>query len=320
MACPHPLTAYRLKQVESSDGKIIQWTKPRLPEEMFEEVKIPCGQCVECRLAYARNWAVRLEHENQMHDQSAFLTLTYDDEHLQYTRSGLPTLNYKDMQSFIKRLRRRLDAISEERRIQAEKLGLPPPPPIRIRFFYSGEYGETTFRPHFHMVLFGWFPADAKYLKKSSSYPLFTSALLDDCWRQGYVWIGRNSFDTFAYVAGYVLKKFRGSKEERDRFYRGRQPERSVMSRRPGIALNWFNKYKGDVFPTDEVVTSKGFVLRPCKYYTEKFLEGLSYEKKRSFLEIRKASFDARPVSIARLLAREERHKAEQRQKLRDVR
>lgn len=301
MACPHPLTAYRLKQVESEDGKVIQWTKPRLPELMFEEIKIPCGQCIECRLAYARNWAVRLEHENQLHDQSAFLTLTYDDEHLRFTDGGLPTLCYKDMQSFIKRLRKRIQG-------------------VKIRFFYSGEYGETTFRPHFHLILFGWWPDDAKYLKKSSDYSIYTSALLDDCWRQGYVWIGRNSFDTFAYVAGYVLKKFRGSKEDREKWYRGREPERSVMSRRPGIALDWFNKYKGDVFPNDEIITSKGFKLHPCRYYTEKFMEDMSYEQKRDFIENRKARLNSRSVCLERLLAREERHTKEQRQKLRDVR
>lgn len=301
MACPHPLTAYRLKQVETVDGKVIQWTKPRLPEGMFEEIKIPCGQCIECRLSYARNWAVRLEHENQMHDQSAFVTLSYDDEHLHFTRSGLPTLCYKDMQSFIKRLRKRIQG-------------------IKIRFFYSGEYGETTFRPHFHLILFGWFPDDAKYLKKSNGYPIFTSALIDDCWRNGYVWIGHNSFDTFAYVAGYVLKKFKGSQEERDKWYQGREPERSVMSRRPGIALEWFNKYKGDVFPNDTVVTSKGFKLHPCRYYSDKFFEGLDYDEKRNFLEDRKKRLASVSPCLDRLLAREQIHKAQQRQKCRDVR
>ena len=72
MACYHPLLAFR------SEGKIV-FNKPFPYAKGFN---LPCGQCVGCRLEYSRQWAVRLVHENQMHDKSCFITLTFNEEEL----------------------------------------------------------------------------------------------------------------------------------------------------------------------------------------------------------------------------------------------
>lgn len=42
----------------------------------FEYIDIPCGQCIECRLAYSRQWATRMMLEAQDHKGCYFLTLT----------------------------------------------------------------------------------------------------------------------------------------------------------------------------------------------------------------------------------------------------
>lgn len=44
------------------------------------------------------------------------------------------------------------------------------------------------------------------------------------------------------------------------------EPEFAVMSRRPGIARDWFAKYRDDVFPHDDVVI-KGQQIKPPRYY-----------------------------------------------------
>lgn len=315
MACAHPLTAYRLIGLQDKSGKTIQWSKPMLPSDKFEEIQLPCGQCIECRLQHARIWALRLEHENSLHDSSCFVTLTYDDEHLRFTKSGLPTLCYDDMRAFLKRLRSRLDVISCQRAEIARMRGLEPPPPIRVRFFYSGEYGESTQRPHYHLILFGWFPSDAQYLKKSSDYKLFSSKILDDCWSLGYTWTGSVTWDSLQYVAGYVTKKMKGRKEDKEKFYRGRAEEKSVMSRRPGIGRGFIEKYMSDVFPLDHCVTSKGFELKPPRYYDEQFFKGLEYDEKRIFLETRQKRLDAVSPCLARLLDREKIHQQQQRKR-----
>jgi hypothetical protein len=45
-------------------------------------------------------------------------------------------------------------------------------------------------------------------------------------------------------------------------------PEFTLMSRRPGIGKAWFDKYKDDVFPSDEVpIPGKGIVNGVPRYY-----------------------------------------------------
>lgn len=42
----------------------------------------PCGKCLACRIARTREWAVRIMHEMSEWEDSVFLTLTYDDDHI----------------------------------------------------------------------------------------------------------------------------------------------------------------------------------------------------------------------------------------------
>jgi hypothetical protein len=44
------------------------------------------------------------------------------------------------------------------------------------------------------------------------------------------------------------------------------KPEYTTMSRRPGIAGDWFDKYKDDVYPSDTIHLS-GREMRPPKFY-----------------------------------------------------
>lgn len=120
MACFHPLRAWRLP----GGGTTLR--EPSCVGAVF--MRLPCGGCVGCRLARAREWALRCTLELREHDSSSWGTLTYDDDHVP------PTLRKAHLSGFIKRLRARGE---------------------RIRFFASGEYGERTGRPHYHPILFG---------------------------------------------------------------------------------------------------------------------------------------------------------------------
>ena len=44
-------------------------------------VPLPCGQCLNCKLNKAKEWAVRCVLEASLYDENFFVTLTYDDEH-----------------------------------------------------------------------------------------------------------------------------------------------------------------------------------------------------------------------------------------------
>ena len=104
-------------------------------------IQIPCGKCIGCRMDYSRSWADRMTyHVFGKEDSSWFLTLTYDDVHLEDLEHSdnydLYSLNYDDMSVFIKNLRNKFRDCS-------------------IDFYFAGEYGDLQFRPHFHLILYG---------------------------------------------------------------------------------------------------------------------------------------------------------------------
>lgn len=212
-------------------------------------LELPCGQCMTCRLAKMRDWAIRCVHEAQMHERNCFITLTYNDEHLPSDGS----VNVKHWQNFAKALRRRFGP---------------------FRFLSCGEYGEQNFRPHYHAVLFGLdFHEDRKELAGKGEFTSWTSEALEECWGKGFCQIGDVSFDSAAYVARYTLNKV--SAEAAEGIYERLNeygevyevhPVYATMSRRPGLGSTWFNQYWTDVYP-DDFVVMKGQKFRPPKFY-----------------------------------------------------
>jgi len=226
-------------------------------------ISIPCGRCVGCRLEKARQWAVRIMHEAKCHQDSSFITLTFDDQHLGNLRSCiscrylLPGLCVCICQSFLKKLRERIQP--KELCWQRKK----------IRFFLAGEYGEKTGRPHYHAIIFGFGFPDKRRLKGEGERALYTSSLLSEVWGAGFASVGSVTFDSASYVANYAQKKVTGHASDgrsAQEIYGGRRPEFLLMSRRPGIGNSWFQRYRSDVYPRDEVIV-RGRRARPPRYY-----------------------------------------------------
>lgn len=246
-------------------------------------VDLPCGQCIGCRMAKGREWAMRCVHEAQMHDTSCFVTLTYDEKHLPDDGG----LHIKDWQLFAKRLRK--------------KVG-------RFRFFMCGEYGDENLRPHFHACLFGVdFISDRSLWKRERGNDLFISPTLGGVWQLGFSTIGSLTYESAAYVARYVLKKVTGdqaaSHYERVDGETGEvhqvRPEFVSMSRRPGLGSDWFDRYKGDVFPRDEVVI-KGRRFRPPRFYDSKLTDDeLASVKARRLAKVGERLDDLSPDRLA---------------------
>lgn len=219
-----------------------------------------CDQCGHCRLRRKREWALRAMHEMQMHSEACFITLTHSPDRMPEDRS----VRLEDWQEFIHRLRK-----------QTKKTGL--------RYLACGEYGREGpgHHPHYHAVLFGHDFRDKTYFGKSNGYPIYVSDELAKAWQyKGYVTVGQVTFDSCAYVAGYVMKKVSG--EAKADHYHGRvdeetgevfpvEPEFAAMSRRPGLGADWFEKYHRDVFPSDHVIhAGKKY---PVPRYYDKLLE-----------------------------------------------
>lgn len=194
--------------------------------------KVPCGQCVECRLNRCRQWVDRLKMEAYQYpaNEVSFLTLTYDDEHLPKDRS----LHKEDLQKFMKRFRAHL-----KRRFNKE-----------IRFFACGEYGEkgeelTGYgRPHYHLIIFGFdfFHIDTLRKVGQNVYGDFHYAsedVIPKCWSYGFNTVCRVTDRVMFYVASYTMKKYNGKLAHEVYDQKGREPVFCVMSRRPGLGANY---------------------------------------------------------------------------------
>lgn len=259
MPCFKPLSAVRYYSTEEGKRKI-SFGRHFENYDTAETLNLPCGQCIGCRLERSRRWAVRLMHEAKLHERNSFLTLTYDDSHVPADMS----LNVEHFQLFMKRLRKRC---SEP-----------------LRFFHCGEYGEQTARPHYHCCLFGEdFSRDRRlYRTTPRGDRLYNSDFLSDVWGLGHAVVGDLTFESAAYVARYCLKKVSG--DAAASHYAGRRPEYVTMSRRPGIGAGWFERYMGDVYPSDEVIVRGRSVMPPPFYdkLLEKVDPGLFDQVKRA--------------------------------------
>lgn len=230
-----------------SDGKTICWSSKSYSKE-YPTFQLPCGKCIECRLEYARNWAVRCVHEAQMHEHSSFITLTYSDENLKS-----PKLDYSDFQKFMKKLRKTQDT------------------PIGV--FVTGEYGEKTKRPHWHAILFGYRPPDARYLRKNDRGDvIYSSKTLDRIWglndsEKRPNEIGSVTFQSAGYCARYATKKLvHGNDDEHD------FKPISKKSSKHAIGKKWLERFWPDVFTHGHVVLPDGSLGSIPRYY-EKWLK-----------------------------------------------
>lgn len=215
-------------------------------------VRVPCGECVECRQRQAAEWALRIEHESRCHDASWFVTLTYDRKHL----PKFGKLEKKDLQLFLKRIR---------------KDG-------PFRYFGVGEYGSVSRRPHYHLALFGRVFPDAQYLCSRSGHPVWRSGYLEEKWGKGLTEFGILRPESAAYVARYLTKGSlehvvesedvvdRGAAKHGGQVDPSTTGEFAVMSRRPGIGREWYEKYRQEIYRDDSVLRN-GKPVKPPRYY-----------------------------------------------------
>lgn len=207
-------------------------------------------------------------HESQMHKISSFISLTYNNQNIPKYNSLIP----KDLTLFIKKLRKKLY-------------------PKKIRYFACGEYGIKTKRPHYHSIIFGYWPEDVKYYKQTNQKDnLYTSDSLTKIWGKGHVVIGSVTFESASYTASYVTKKITGEKSFSH--YGLREPEYGVMSRRPGLGKTWYEKYKKETWATDSIVI-RGKEMGVPKYYQEQ-LKAAEPETFRKLKEKRKDKNNSR--------------------------
>lgn len=95
---------------------------------------VPCGNCMQCRIARRAEWTTRLMLELAYWPHAYFITLTYEE--------APEGLQKKDLQDFWKRLRKK----------------------IKLKHYSVGEYGEEYGRPHYHAVVYSEEPITKELL------------------------------------------------------------------------------------------------------------------------------------------------------------
>jgi hypothetical protein len=174
---------------------------------------VPCGNCVECLKRRSNQWVFRLNEELRRSNTASFLTLTYEDEKIPKSFNGLPTLDIKDHQDFMKRLRMK---------IKRDKTIFPHENEQKIKYYAVGEYGTKTERPHYHSIIFNL----------PEAYTL-DNGKIEAVWRNGIIHQGTVSFASMHYVTKYLHKGRWQPHNELD----DREKEFSCMSK--GIGDNY---------------------------------------------------------------------------------
>lgn len=293
-----------------------------LQDKITDFQEIPCGRCIGCRLDYSRQWANRLMLELQYHESAYFVTLTYNDAHVPISDSDTMTLRKRDIQLFMKRLRKRC--------------GYP------IRFYCAGEYGPETWRPHYHAIIFGLKLNDlVPYKRSSQNFMYYNSPFLDSVWTSeidqaylkgyrssnGFVVVAPVTWDTCAYTARYVTKKLIGDAADfYDQF--DLEPPFSLMSRKPGIARQWYDDHPDfNDYDFINLRTDKGGIkFRPPHYFHRLYdidypsdSQRLKFRRKELSVAARNAKLSRLHVSYLDYLSqREECHESSARKLLRN--
>lgn len=159
------------------------------------EIHVPCGKCPQCGVSKRADWATRLHYEARRHLTKKFITLTYANQNLRWAH-GQSQLCKRDLQLWFKRIR---------------KTG------VKIRYYAVGEYGSTTYRPHYHVILFG----------------NITDDCIRDSWPLGSVHIGTVTQASIMYCLGYLVNA------KAPLMVHHRVPPFSLMSRRPGLGASY---------------------------------------------------------------------------------
>lgn len=199
---------------------------------------VPCGKCPNCLANQRQEWIFRLRSEFLGCKFGLFVTMTYDDEH--YPPSGT---SKRDVQLFLKRIRKALGSRS-------------------LRYYIVSEYGDHTYRGHYHGLFFFYDTEERKIVLNDS---LFHT--ISDCWNNGFLKFGEIEEGSIVYCTKYCLKQSPTPSQYLKPF--------RLVSRSPGLGEWYINKYKD--FHHDKLnlmrVTLPGVSSRMPRFFKTKIIK-----------------------------------------------
>lgn len=243
MPCYFPVPVFRAAVLNES-GKRAMITNPVKSIRSTAKQFRPCGCCEGCRLDKANDWTTRLVLESKLHQHKWFITFTYDDVHVPVSYSA------------------------SKREVQLLNMRIQEFYGRGVRYHVVSDYSPISggsphpFRPHYHGGYFGFAIDDLKKWSMSNGYQTFTSERFCKLWPFGHHLIGSLTAESMGYVARHNMDRVLGPKADEHyyrqspvdgQFYRV-ETEFALMSRRPGIGGLFYERFKGDIFPCDDVV------------------------------------------------------------------
>lgn len=228
--------------------------------------KVPCGRCAFCLTNRRNQWAFRIYHEMKMQCTpdwlgryvlpGYFLTLTYADWMLPRLDDGRPTLRFRHIQLFFKRIR---------------KAG------YKCKYIAVGEYGPETQRPHYHLIL--W--TDCPQLKLDAFWSNSDNKL------RGHIHYGTLTMASAMYCLKYIIQP---KVREEDSYgpdgtiRQAREDTRAQYSR--GIGISYMNTqvYEWHTQDEDEPIGYsfiEGKKVPLPRYYRSKIFTKYQMHKER---------------------------------------
>ena len=206
-----------------------------------QEIFVSCGKCLACRKARQTRWVIKLQNESKCHKYTQVILLEYDDNHIPrydysddpyFIEDNTPRLKeyYRKNPSLQKIDLRNLKFSDDAERdyfidrLDGSVTSLPHASVYDIQIFKKrlntkikreitgeygsfrsaivAEYGSTTFRPHYHGILFF---DDERILKE-------LPRLIRECWTDenndalGYAKVEPDRGHFASYISKYITK------------------------------------------------------------------------------------------------------------------
>ncbi|AXL14914.1 replication initiator protein [Microviridae sp.] len=214
-----------------------------------DRIVVPCNKCIACLATRREQWAFRLEQELKVAQSASFITLTYEDENIPVSESGMTTLQKRDLQLFTKSLRKSnlKQAWKYFPRVKTQKELLKMLP--KLRYYSVGEYGTQTWRPHYHSIMF--------------NLTLGMEQKIEKIWKHGMTHVGEVTPASIRYVTKYVIAK------HSQMYTQDQEAAFSLMSN--GLGSNYLTATKHHInLEKLYVNTSSGSKIAMPKYYQDK--------------------------------------------------
>lgn len=245
-------------------------------------IKVPCGRCLNCRLARSNSLSFAAEAELQSVYAAglgaSFVTLTYAPEFLPPGAS----LVKADLQKYIKRLRINVDRAFNKQ--------------VRSKYIACGEYGDSFGRPHYHIVFLG--------------YSVEIVNTYADKWSFGLSKVLPLKPGGIRYVTKYCMKQTYG--RLKDDMYTSKGLESPFIVHSVNLGDKYFRDNLEDISTHNFSLVRRGVRITMPSYFRKKYDVHKQFNVSKVLLDLKKQSdfegfdsIDAWQKNVAYLRERE---------------